>query len=257
MWKTSNFKERKYLSYGLSNDKRWSHVLELCKGVKRCGDESENGCACLQPEKVKQEGFANIIAEWQYNSADDEGKVSKESMVLKITPEMVLKLFKKVSDEDVNFMGWSSIWSRPEWMVCTVFPVAPPAMRPSVKHDAQQRSEDDLTHIMINIIKHNNKLKQLIENKDGQNTELNNRVIDDWTSVLQYYVATMVDNKISGAEEPRAKSVKLAIVGFQIGTSNEYTLPSLSFTYTSLVSLVITSIDSMKISALIDMPKNK
>ena len=101
---------------------------------------------------------------------------------------MVLKLFKKISDEDVNFMGWSSVWSRPEWMVCTVFPVAPPAMRPSVKHDAQQRSEDDLTHIMINIIKHNNKLKQLIENKDGQNTELNNRVIDDWTSVLQYYV---------------------------------------------------------------------
>jgi DNA-directed RNA polymerase beta' subunit len=188
------------------NEKRWSHVLEICKGVKRCGDESENGCGCLQPEKVKQEGFANIIAEWQYNSADDEGKVSKESMVLKITPEMVLKLFKKISDEDVNFMGWSSIWSRPEWMVCTVFPVAPPAMRPSVKHDAQQRSEDDLTHIMINIIKHNNKLKQLIENKDGQNTELNNRVIDDWTSVLQYYVATMVDNKISGASPVTQRS---------------------------------------------------
>ena len=130
----------------------------------------------------------------------------KETMVLKIVPEMVIKLFKKISDEDVNFMGFSNIWSRPEWMVCQVFAVPPPSMRPSVKHDAQQRSEDDLTHIMINIIKHNNKLKQIIENKDEQDSELNKRVIDDWTSVLQYYIATMVDNKISGASPVTQRS---------------------------------------------------
>ena len=191
-----------------SNEKRWTQVLELCKGVKRCGDESENGCGCLQPERVKQEGFANVVGEWVYDSdeKDEDGKKIKETMVLKITPEMVIKLFKKISDEDVNFLGYSNVWSRPEWMVCQVFPIAPPAMRPSVTHDAQQRSEDDLTHIMINIIKHNNKLKQIIENKDEQDSELNKRVIDDWTSVLQYYIATMVDNKISGASPVTQRS---------------------------------------------------
>ena len=46
------------------NEKRWSNVLELCKSVQRCGDENSNGCGCKQPLKIKQEGFANIIAEW-------------------------------------------------------------------------------------------------------------------------------------------------------------------------------------------------
>lgn len=38
-------------------------------------------------------------------------------------------------------------------MICQVMLVPPPAVRPSVKHDAQQRSEDDLSHILVNIIK--------------------------------------------------------------------------------------------------------
>ena len=54
------------------------------------------------------------------------------------------------------------------------------------------KSEDDLTHIIINIIKSNKTLGEKIEQK------ANNNVIDDWTTVLQYYVATLVDNKIPG-----------------------------------------------------------
>ena len=92
-----------------------------------------------------------------------------ESYTIKITPEMVINIFKKISDEDINFMGFSNIWSRPEWMICKNFAVPPPAVRPSVKHDAQQRSEDDLTHIIINIIKINNKIKQLTESGEQDN----------------------------------------------------------------------------------------
>jgi DNA-directed RNA polymerase beta' subunit len=76
-------------------------------------------------------------------------------MAMKIIPEIMLKIFKKISDEDVKFMGFSPIWSRPEWMICQVLAVPPPQVRPSIKHDAQQRSEDDLTHIMVNIMKIN------------------------------------------------------------------------------------------------------
>ena len=65
-------------------------------------------------------------------------------------------------------------------MVCQVLPVAPPAMRPSVKHDAQQRSEDDLTHIYSNIIKTNNYLKEKMEKGD-----VNPNVIEGITNVLQ------------------------------------------------------------------------
>lgn len=198
--------EYKYLM-DYSNEKRWDQVLDLCKPIQRCGDETENGCGCLQPNKIRHEGLANIVAEWskQTSASSSSEETGDENISIRITPEMTIKLFKKISDDDVNFMGFSSLWARPEWMVCQVFAVPPPAMRPSVKHDAQQRSEDDLTHIIINIIKHNNKLKQILESADG-NSEQNKKIIDDWTSVLQYYIATMVDNKISGASPVTQRS---------------------------------------------------
>lgn len=184
-----------------SSKKRWKQVLEQCKSVSRCGDENENGCGCKQPEKIRKSGFSNIVASWGDDNAGDH-------MQLSFTPEMIIHLFKKISDEDVNFMGFSNLWSRPEWMVCKVFAVPPPSMRPSVKHDAQQRSEDDLTHIIINIIKMNNKLKQIIQSTPPEelDSESNSKIINDWTQVLQYYIATMVDNKISGASPVTQRS---------------------------------------------------
>lgn len=175
--------------------KRWQKVLEHCKNpqLKRCGDETDNGCGCMRATKIKRDGFATIVAEW-INQTD--------SYTLKITPEMAINILKKISDEDANFMGFSNIWSRPEWMICKTFAVPPPAVRPSVKHDAQQRSEDDLTHIIINIIKINNKIKQLSESGEQDNQ----KNIDDWIQVLQYYVATMVDNNISGASPVTQRS---------------------------------------------------
>ena len=65
-------------------------------------------------------------------------------------------MFKRISDEDVHFMGFSPIWSRPEWMICNVLPVPPPAVRPSVTNDTGQRCHDDLTHKLSDIIKTNN-----------------------------------------------------------------------------------------------------
>ncbi len=69
---------------------------------------------------------------------------------MKLTPEIVLKIFRRISDDDVNFMGFSPVFSRPEWMVCQVLAVPPSAFRPSIKMDGQQRSEDDISHILVN-----------------------------------------------------------------------------------------------------------
>jgi DNA-directed RNA polymerase II subunit RPB1 len=165
----------------LTGDARWKYVFSLASKIKRCGEDIDDGCGCLQPSKIRKEGLATLFAEWK-----------DTDMVIKLTPEIVLKIFKRISDEDVAFMGFSPVWSRPDWMICQVMAVPPPAVRPSVKHDAQQRSEDDLTHILVNVIKTNKTLQEKIQNNAPAN------VIDDWTTVLQYYVATQVDNKIPG-----------------------------------------------------------
>jgi DNA-directed RNA polymerase II subunit RPB1 len=170
-----------------NGDDRWQKVFSCASKKKRCGEDTNCGCGCLQP-KIKKDGLATLIAEWE--KEEDGGDDSKMSM--KLNPELVIKILSKISDEDVNFMGFSSIFSRPEWMVCQVLAIPPPAIRPSVKHDSQQRSEDDLTHIIVNIIKSNKSLQEKIDQNSSPN------IIDDWTTVLQYYISTLIDNKIPG-----------------------------------------------------------
>ena len=195
---------------------RWMYVFPKASKISRCGDDTCEGCGTKQPRKIYKEGLATIIAEWDEieGIVEEEGAApTSAKLVMKLTPEIVLKIFRRVSDDDVNFMGFSSVFSRPEWMICQVLAVPPPAMRPSVKHDAQQRSEDDISHIIVNIIKANKTLQDKIER------DASAKVIEDWTTVLQYYVATMIDNRIPGVasvaqRSGRAlKSIKERLVG--------------------------------------------
>ena len=170
----------------MKSEDRWEYVYKESAKVQRCGDLTDDGCGCKQPASIKLEDMASLMGEWK---DDDGGKIIKQ-----LTPEMILKNFRRISDDDVSFMGFSPLWSRPDWMVCQVLPVPPPSVRPSVKHDAQQRSEDDLTHIYTHIIRTNNELKEKIANNASPH------VIDGLTMNLQYFIAMVVNNKIKGAD---------------------------------------------------------
>ena len=178
-------KEHAYVM-DLPPDKRWAVVFNLASKVKKCGAETEDGCGFVQAKKIKKEGLATLNATWEKMSEDSD------DLQVTLTPELCLRILSRISDDDIRFMGFSPQWSRPEWMICQVLAVPPPAVRPSVKHDSQQRSEDDLTHIIVNIIKTNKALQDKIDNGAQGN------IINDWTTLLQYYVATLVDNKMSG-----------------------------------------------------------
>ena len=119
---------------GLSNESRWNKVFALASKITRCGDDCDTGCGCKQPKSIKKEGLATLIASWENLNGE-----TKENVTLHLNCEMVLKILSRISDEDTEFMGFSSSFSRPEWMICQVFAVPPPCVRPSVKHDAQQR----------------------------------------------------------------------------------------------------------------------
>jgi DNA-directed RNA polymerase II subunit RPB1 len=171
---------------------RWKAVLEACDKIKRCGQETEDGCGTLCPSRFVTEGIARIVAEWDKIQTGDDKKDVKTLTRQPLEVEYVLRLFRQITDEDVDFMGLSRFWCRPDWMICTVLPIPPPQVRPSVVQENNQRSEDDLTHKLFEIIKSNKKLQEQI-NKNG-----NRNMIDELTTLLQYHIATLVDNKIPG-----------------------------------------------------------
>ena len=175
--------------------KRWQYINSL-KHTSRCGEATDDGCGCLQPSKIRLDGFATIKATIQYQSEED----GVSEIETELTPESILRQFKRISDEDITFIGLSPIWSRPDWMVCQVLPVPPPAVRPSVKHDAQQRSEDDLTHIYSSIIKNNTDLADKIANNSSPT------VIKQLVDTIQYLIAMVVNNKFKGAEPMAQRS---------------------------------------------------
>lgn len=182
----------------MSNDEKFNYIFSVASKIKRCGEDTDNGCGCKQPSKIRKEEktLASLTAKWdKIEGVDDTSK-----MEIQLTCEMVLNIFKKISDDDITFMGFSPTFSRPEWMICQVLAVPPPAVRPSVKHDAQQRSEDDISHILVNIIKANNTLQEKI------NANASASVIHDWTTVLQYYVATQIDNNIPNVAQVAQRS---------------------------------------------------
>jgi DNA-directed RNA polymerase beta' subunit len=100
----------------------------------------------------------------------------------------------------VDFMGYNRYFCRPDWMICTVMRIPPPQVRPSVIQDNNQRSEDDLTHKLFDIIKNDKMLQQKIENNSSK------QVIDEMTNVVQYHVATLVNNEIPGVAPSAQRS---------------------------------------------------
>ena len=149
---------------------RWRQMLNACSNIGRCGQETEDGCGARQPDRYVRDGIARIVAEWdniEGPGQDVAGANRKERQVLEV--EYVLRLFRRITDEDVDFMGLNRFWCRPDWMICTVMAVPPPQVRPSVIQDNNQRSEDDLTHKLFDIINTNNTLQDKINNNAAKN----------------------------------------------------------------------------------------
>ena len=85
---------------------RWNFVFSIASKIKRCGEDCEDGCGCKQPKKIKKEGLATLTAEWDNIEGIGEDSPS-ETLSMNLTPEIVLKLFRRISDEDVTFMAVS------------------------------------------------------------------------------------------------------------------------------------------------------
>ncbi|MEM4706125.1 MAG: hypothetical protein QXW27_01110, partial [Candidatus Methanomethylicaceae archaeon] len=119
---------------------------------------------------------------------------------IKISPSEVRTRLEKIPDSDVELLGLDPKVARPEWMVLTVLPVPPSSVRPSITLESGVRSEDDLTHKLVDIIRINERLK---ENIDAGAPQL---IIEDLWELLQYHVTTYFDNETSGIPPARHRS---------------------------------------------------
>ncbi len=109
-----------------------------------------------------------------------------------LQPEVILRAFQRISNEDCRRLGFDPEYARPDWMICNALAVPPLTVRPSVVMDDHQRMEDDLTHQLISIIRSNDRLRDKIDKNESAD------MIDKLTALLQYNVATYVDNDIKG-----------------------------------------------------------
>ena len=118
----------------------------------------------------------------------------------KITPAEVREWLEKIPDEDLPLLDIDPKAARPEWMVLTVLPVPPVTVRPSVTLETGERSEDDLTHKLVDVIRINQRLQ---ENRDAGAPQL---IVEDLWELLQYHVTTYLDNQTSGIPPARHRS---------------------------------------------------
>ncbi len=117
-----------------------------------------------------------------------------------LTPSMVRERLERISNDDLHLLGFNPATARPEWMVLQVLPVPPVYVRPSITLESGIRSEDDLTHKLVDIIRINQRLK---ENMDAGAPTL---IIQDLSELLQYHVTTYFNNEASGIPPARHRS---------------------------------------------------
>ena len=127
----------------------------------------------------------------------------REEGVVRLTPADIRKRLEKIINDDVRLLGGDPLEARPEWMVLTVLPVPPKAVRPSILLETGIRSEDDLTHKLVDIVRVNNRLREHIESGAP------NAIIEEEWELLQYHVATYFDNEVPGISPARHRSGKI------------------------------------------------
>jgi DNA-directed RNA polymerase subunit A' len=173
-------------------------------------DEDDRGVSPVEladETGIDQSRIQEILS-GEFRPREEDRKAIERALDVDLTEEDMNKLmpsdirdwFEDIPDEDIQVLGINAERSRPEWMILTVLPVPPVTARPSITLDNGQRSEDDLTHKLVDIIRIN---QRFMENREAGAPQL---IIEDLWELLQYHVTTFMDNEISGTPPARHRS---------------------------------------------------
>ncbi len=123
-----------------------------------------------------------------------------EAGSVRLTPIDVRARLENIQDDDYRLLGINPEAARLEWAILTVLSVPPVTVRPSITLESGVRSEDDLSHKLIDIIRINQRLR---ENLDAGAPQL---IVEDLWELLQYHCTTYFDNGVSGIPPARHRS---------------------------------------------------
>jgi DNA-directed RNA polymerase subunit A' len=118
----------------------------------------------------------------------------------RVNPIEVRSRFERIPDADLEVLGINPKTARPEWTILTVLPIPPVTMRPSITLESGERSEDDLTHKLGDIVRIN---QRLFENINAGAPEI---IVEDLWDLLQYHITTFFDNDVSQLPPARHRS---------------------------------------------------
>jgi DNA-directed RNA polymerase II subunit RPB1 len=167
---------------------QYKKLLYVKEKFKYAYDQAKTKTSCLHAdcdEKVRLLRRSGISL--YYDEKDSDKKVTR----IPLTAKEAYDILSRISDETCRLIGLDPKNARPEWMIITVLPVPPPCVRPSISVDTSGKSEDDLTHMLTNIIKYNNLVKK----------HRNSKMVSDFVEQLQIHIATYLDNDVSGVDQ--------------------------------------------------------
>jgi DNA-directed RNA polymerase II subunit RPB1 len=158
--------------------------------------DTDKGCGNTAPY-IRLDSMS-IVAEYRKPTADMVAeKVEKKQF---LNAHRVHSILKRISVEDCLLLGFEPPHTKPDWMVCTVLPVPPPAVRPSIVNDNGTVSQDDLTFKLGDIVKWSAYLKEQESNGSPAH------IIADVERMLQYHVATLTTNNIPSVPASMTRS---------------------------------------------------
>ena len=118
----------------------------------------------------------------------------------KLKPDEIRDMLSKISVDDLKVIGIEQAVSNPSWLILNTLLVPPVNVRPSITLESGERSEDDLTHKLVDIMRINQRLEQNI------NAGAPQIIIDDLWELLQYHVTAYFNNETSGIPPARHRS---------------------------------------------------
>jgi len=182
------------------------HVLHAKKirNLLRFTNINENGdVTCLLKDEDKALRKSNRMTEDPETGEEvSDIKIDKPYTFRQdgeeIKPDEIRERLSQIPEDIAAKLGVAG--GNPEDLVITHVPVPPVTMRPSITLETGERSEDDITHKLVDIIRINKRLQNNIE------IEAPDFIIDDLWELLQYHVSTLFYNDMSGVPPARHRS---------------------------------------------------